>query len=129
MALMGIERVPEWFGAATCNALQTLQVPLQDALLAWCWWRVRPVAAGRLTGRAWPAAGVTWARPSTSATTAFAAARTGTALAGAAATASATLCHNDLRRRVIPAPAKATLDAHLLAHNCVPTCALIHTKH
>ena len=117
----GIERVVERFGAVTCNALQPFQIPLRDALLAWCRWRVRPVAAGRLTGRAWPAAGVTWAWSSAAAT--FATARTGAALAGAAATVSATLCHDDLRRRVIPAPAKATPSAHLLAHNCVPISA------
>lgn len=118
----GIERVVERFGAVTCNALQPFQIPLRDALLAWCRRRVRPVAAGRLTGRAWPAAGVTWARSSASTAAAFNTARTGTL---AAATASATLCHDDLRRRVIPAPAKATPSAYLLAHNCVPICVPI----
>ena len=96
-----------------------------SALLA-CRRRIRPVVAGWLTGRTWPAARVTWAWSSASAAAAFATARTGTALAGAAGAAgaaSAALCHNDLRRRVIPAPAKTTPGAHLLAHNCVPTCA------
>ena len=93
-----------------------------SALLA-CRWRVRPVVAGWLTGRTWPAARITWAWSSASAATAFTIARTRAALAGAAATASAALCHNDLRRRVIPAPAKATPGSHLLAHNCVPACA------
>lgn len=95
-----------------------------SALLA-CRRRIRPVASRYLAGRAWPAAGVAWARPSASAATAFATARTGAALAGAAATAFATLCHDDLRRRVIPAPAKATPSAHLLAHNCAPICVPI----
>jgi len=117
----GYRKSSRTVSTATCNALQSLQVPLRDALLAWCRWRVRPVAAGRLTGRAWPAARVTWAWSSAAAT--FATTRTRTALAGAAATASATLCHDDLRRQVIPAPAKATPSAHLLAHNCVPISA------
>lgn len=117
------EEAPPGQIARTCNALQPLQVPLRDALLAWCRWRVRPVAAGRLAGRAWPAACVTWARPSASTAAAFTTARTGT-LAGAAATATATLCHDDLLRRVIPAPAKSTPGAHLLAYNCAPICEL-----
>jgi len=129
-ACKGLKRVPKGFAkpyprvpVTHLQRVQVLPVPLQNALLAWCRRRIRPVAAGHLAGRAWPAAGVTWARPSASTAAPFTTARTRTALAGAAGAASATLCHDALRRRVIPAPPKATPGAHLWAHNCVPICA------